>query len=145
MLSTIKAYIKGSGELMVNLKALVILPEKTFLFTADATSMYTNIDTKHTLLVIGAWLNSFDLPDSFALEAVKEEMSFIMQNNIFEWEDLYFLQLLGTAMRISRTCMWATIYFAVHEMGSHLPCFDRHMPLFLGFIDAIIVIWVEEP
>ena len=37
ILSTIKAYIKGSGELMVKLKALVILPENAYLFTADAT------------------------------------------------------------------------------------------------------------
>jgi hypothetical protein len=49
----IKAYIKGSGELRVKLKVLVMLPESAYNLTADANSMYTTIDTKYTL-VIGA-------------------------------------------------------------------------------------------
>ena len=125
---------RASGKL----KALGILPWNAYLFSADANSMYTNIDTAHALIVIGAWLDSLELPDGFPLKAVKEAMKLIMQNNIFEWGDLYFLQLLGTAMGTSCACMWATIYFAVHEMGSLVPKFGSQMPLFLRFIDDII-------
>ena len=65
-----------------------------------------------------------------------------MCNNIFEWEDCYFLHLLGTAMSTSAACMWATIYFAVHEMGSIIPKFGNKLLLFLTFIDDNVGIWI---
>ena len=91
------------------------------MFTADAKSMYTNIDTDHALEMIGSWLdkihNEGSLPHDFPLAAVKEAMALVIQNNIFEYGDLYFLQLLGTSMGTSAACMWATIYFCVHELS----------------------------
>jgi len=35
-------------------------------------------------------------------------MKVIMRNNMFEWGDLFFLQLLGMAMGTSSAIMWAT-------------------------------------
>ena len=58
-------------------------------------------------------------------------MALVMKNNIFEWEDLYFLQLLGTAMGTYAACMCATIYFAVHEMGTIIPKYNNNL-LLLG-------------
>ena len=122
----IKTYIKNSTQLLEKLEALGILPPDAYFFTADAKSMYTNIDTDHAILVIGLWLDSLTLPVGFPLQAVKEAMELVMRNNIFEWGDLYFLQLLGTAMGTSSACMWATIYFAV----GHTTKYGHHLPLF---------------
>ena len=69
-------------------------------------------------------------------------MELVMRNNIFVWGDGYFLQLLGTAMGTSAACMWATIYFAVHEMGSIIPKFGNKLLLFLRFFDDIVGIWI---
>jgi hypothetical protein len=101
--------------------------------------MYTNIDTNHAIDVIGKWLDSIanQLPANFPLKVVKAAMVLVMKNNIFEWGDLYFLQLLGTAMGTSAACMWATIYFAVHEMGTLHPTNGHKMLLFKRFIDDI--------
>ena len=65
-----------------------------------------------------------------------------MQNNIFEYGDLYFLQLLGTAMGTSAACMWATIYFSVHENNTLLPRYSNNLLLYCRFIDDIFGIWV---
>ena len=111
----------------------------------DADSMYTNIDTVHALEVIGMWLDSLDLPKGFPLRAVKEAMALVTKKNIFEWGNLHFLQLLRTAMGTSAVCMWATIYFAVHEMGTLVPRHGKHLPLLLQFIGNIIGIWVGDP
>ena len=77
--------------------------------------MYNNIDTEHAIRVIGWWLDELDatleLPIGHPLDAIKSAMATIMRNNIFEWGDLCFLQLLGTAMGTSVAVMWATLYF----------------------------------
>ena len=83
--------------------------------------MYTNIDTGHALDAISKWLDTISLPEGFLLATVKAVMELVMCNNIFVWGDSYFLQLLGTAMGTSAACMWATIYFSVHEMSSLIP------------------------
>jgi len=74
--------------------------------------MYTNIDTNHAIDVIGKWLDRLEgrLPPNFPLAAEKEAMILVMRNNLFEYGDMYFLQLLGTDMGTSAACMWATIY-----------------------------------
>ena len=101
----IPTYIKDSQQLLLKLKALKYLPKHALLFTADATSMYTNIDTPHALSMISRWLDTVALPEGFPLEAVKDAMKLVMENNIFQWGDLYFLQMLGTAMGTSAACM----------------------------------------
>jgi len=135
----VTTYLKDSGQLLDILQDLGELPATAKLFTADANSMYTNIDTDHAIEVIGAWLDSISsqLPSNFPLQAIKAAMKLVMKNNIFEWGDLYFLQLLGTAMGTSAACMWATIYFAVHEMGKLQPTYGRHLLPFKRFIDDI--------
>ena len=142
----VTTYLKDSGQLLDVLQDIGELPPTAKLFTADATSMYTNIDTNHAIDVIGKWLDSIanELPANFPLKAVKAAMVLVMKNNIFEWGDLYFLQLLGTAMGTSAACMWATIYFAVHEMGTLQPTYGHKMLLFKRFIDDIFGIWIDD-
>ena len=107
--------------------------------------MYTNIDTNHVLATISQWLDTIPLPEGFPLAAVKAVMELVMCNNIFEWGDCYFLQLLGTAMGTSAACMWATIYFAVHEISTLIPKFNTKLLLLLRFIDDIMGIWIGNP
>ena len=65
----------------------------------------------------------------------------IMTNNIFEWGDLYFLQLLGTAMGTSAAVMWATLYFAYHEEHTLIPKHGHNLLYFRRFIDDIFAVW----
>jgi hypothetical protein len=121
------------------------LPPNAKLFTADATAMYNNIDTAHAITVISWWLNDMDtkdqLPPNFPLEAVIHAMKVIMRNNIFEWGDLYFLQLLGTAMGTSSAVMWATIYYTYHEISRLIPTQGESLLYFRRLIDDIFGIW----
>ena len=83
----IKTYIKDSKELLTKLHELGALPSNARIFTADANSMYTNIDTDHAIEVITAWLtnlsNTHQLPYGFPLQAVLKAMELVMRNNIF--------------------------------------------------------------
>ena len=101
------------------------LPSNARVFAKDTHSIYNNIDTNHAITVITQWLLDLDnnglLPNGFPIEAVIDAMEIIMKNNIFEFGECYFLQLIGTAMGTSAAVMWATIYFAVHEKHTILP------------------------
>ena len=137
----VPTYIKDSHDLLAKLRNIGGLPPNARLFTADAVSMYTNIDTEHAIRVIGNWMDGLDLPAGFPLRAVNDAMGLVMRNNIFEWGDTYFRQLLGTAMGTSAACMWATIYYGVHESTTLIPTHGDNLLIFLRFIDDIFGIW----
>ena len=63
LLHCIHMYLKGSNDLIQDLLELPKLPPSTRLFTANATAMYTNIDT-------GAGLEAF----TFLLDHYKKEI-----------------------------------------------------------------------
>jgi len=141
----VPTYTKDSQQILDETKSIQ-LPSNALLFSADANSMYNNIDTDHAIEVITWWLKDLAdrklLPERFPLEAVLEAMVVIMKNNIFEWGDLYFLQLLGTAMGTSAAVMWATIYFAYHEAHTLIPKHGQKLLYFRRFIDDIFGIWI---
>ena len=142
---SIPTFIKD-GQQVLNEIELLQLPPNAKLFTADANSMYNNIDTEHAIRVIEWWLKKLDqnkqLPPDFPLEAVTYAMKTIMRNHIFEWGDLFFLQLLGTAMGTSSAVMWATLYYAYHEVHTLIPNHGHNLLYFKRFIDDIFGIWI---
>ena len=109
--------------------------------------MYNNIDTEHTICEIEAWLLEIssipNFPNNFPLNAVIAAMKIIMRNNHFEFGDLNFLQLPGTAMGTSSACMWATIYYGIHENRKLLPEYEArlHDGNLTRWIDDLIGLW----
>jgi hypothetical protein len=69
-------------------------------------------------------------------------MVVIMKNNIFEFGTCYFLQLVGTAMGTSAAVMWATLYFAYHEVHTLIPNHGQHLFYFKYFIDDMFGVWI---
>ena len=140
----VPTYVKDSQQVLDEVRRLHI-PPGAKLFTCDANAMYNNIDTDHAIEVITWWLNDLNeqnkLPHDFPLEAILEAMEIIMKNNIFEFGDCYFLQLLGTAMGTSAAVMWATIYYAYHEVHTLIPNHGHNLFYFKRFIDDMFGIW----
>ena len=124
-------YFGGEDPILDWLRTNKNLPPGAFLWTSDTVSMYTNINTKHAIKIIGEWLDELsthpEFPKDYSLEAVKAAMEIIMQSNHFVFGDLNFLQLLGTAMGTSAACMWATIYYGYHEVKKLLPTFKPQL------------------
>ena len=110
-------YLKDSRSLIRKLTALGKLPPTAVIMTADAVSMYTNIDTKHGLRIIAAWLelHAKEIPHDFPTKMVLSAIELVMCNNVFQFDDTYWLQLTGTAMGTSLACMYATIYYSYLE------------------------------
>ena len=105
----IPTYINDADILLRWLQKITGLPPWAFLFTSDADSMYTNIDTNHAIKIIGEWLDELiampNFPRGYPFDAVKSAMAMIMRGNYFEFGDLNFFQKMGTAMGTSAACM----------------------------------------
>jgi hypothetical protein len=130
------------------LKDLVIdlppLPPSARLFTADAVSMYTNIDTTHALSVIPKFIRRHQQEYGNANEttALIEGLELVMRNNIFQFGDTFWHQINGTAMGVSPSCMYATLYYAMHEetLIQQFP----ELFLYKRYIDDVFGIWIPK-
>jgi hypothetical protein len=137
-------YLQDSNQVLDELEALGPLPPDAKLFTADAVSMYTNIDTCHALMVFSHWFRDYsdEIPTDFPKELFLKILELVMTRNVFSFDDTYWLQTAGTAMGTSTACVYATMYYAQHERTSILPTYGDQLPYFKRFIDDIIGIWI---
>ena len=121
----------------------------TRLFTIDAVSMHTNIDTNHLIDVLEKFFELFkdELPDGFPTKLVIEAVSLVMRNNLFEFGDCIFKQLVGSAMGTPVAVQTATIYYAYHEITVLLPKYGRHLQYYGRFIDDATGAWndLDDP
>ena len=132
---SITTYIRdGQHQQVLDELKMLTLPPNAKLFVCDANSMYNNIDTNHATEV-NTWLlqdlhSKHALPLNFPLEVVIDAMEMITKNNIFEWGDMHFLQLLGTVMGTSAAVMWETMYYAYHKAHTLLPKYSNFLLYF---------------
>jgi hypothetical protein len=109
------SYIKNSKALKDLLLPLE-LPPTARLFTADAVSMYTNIDTNHALRSIGQYLHTHERHfNNLHIPSLMEALELVMKNNVFTFGNTHWLQLTGTAMGTPPAPCYATIVYAIHE------------------------------
>jgi hypothetical protein len=113
------------------------------IFTADATSMYTNIDTQHALQEIRKFLRTHkDLATGPQRTAIFTALEMVMTNNLFQFGDTFWLQTNGTAMGVSPSCCYAMIYFSLHE--DMLMVRYPELIFFKRYIDDIFAIWLPH-
>ncbi len=130
-------YLQDSQAFLTKLRRLGRLPPTAVILTADAVSMYTNINTTHALATLHKWLtlHKEDLPQDYPTQMVLEATKLVMTNNVFQFDDTYWLQLTGTAMGSNLAVAYATIYYAYHEETTILPALQQCLLLYGRLID----------
>ena len=139
-------HLKDSQDLLAPIKKLGALPLNARIFTADAVSIYTNIDTDKAIAAIGQWIDRYanELPENFPPKALfLQVLEVIMNNSIFTFGDTYWRQQSGTAMGTSCTCMYAMLLYGLHERLTLLPATKAVVPLLCHFIDDMVGVWVD--
>jgi hypothetical protein len=116
-------------------------PQRCWLFTADAISMYTNIPTTQALNSLGAHLEAnrdvYDIPVAATMEAIR----LVMRENVFTFGDMIFKQMNGTAMGTPPACAIATIFFAINGENEVIQDFSNNLLFLKRFIDDLFGIW----
>jgi hypothetical protein len=135
------AYLQDTWQLLRDLRALGPIPLDTVVYTADAVSMYTNINTDHALEVFQAWftLHEMELPAGYPVTKILDGLSLIMRSNVFSFGNRYFHQINGTAMGTPCACAYATIYFSYHEETSLLVSGAHNLVFYRRLIDDALI------
>jgi len=122
----------------------MVVPDNTKVFTADAKSMYTNIDTTTGIALEREFLNTNadSIPPDFPSYLFLEILETVMRNNIFSFSDTFWLQLSGTAMGTPVTCSYATITYGQYINITILPYFQDNLLYYHRYIDDILGIWL---
>jgi hypothetical protein len=143
LLPFVQPYIKNSYTAIEDLANMEI-PENAKLFSADAMSMYTNIDTGTGINAIENFLcdNSENLPLDFPATLFLDILKIVMENNIFRFGDSYWLQLSGTAMGTPVACAYATVSLWQHENTVRMPRFSANLLYLKRYINDIFGIWL---
>ena len=123
-------------------------PPTVRLFTADAISMYTNIDTNHALQVISSFLRSDHFIQlkcqhnlQIKTETVIDGLAILMKNNLFTFNGEVYHQLTGTAMGTAPAPAYATLYFWIHENMILAPFLQGPLYFYGRYIDDIVGAW----
>jgi hypothetical protein len=141
-------YMKDSEQLQQSL-ALAFpdgLPPNARLFSVDAVSMYSNIDTPHGLAVIATWLRLYkaDLPEDYPSEMINAALKLVMSDNILQFGDTFWRQLRGTAMGTSTAVNYANLYVGLLEVTCLLRQFKKQLLFYRRFIDDGIGVWLGD-
>jgi len=145
LLPVVKSYIKNSIAVIQDLKCLTI-PDNALLFSADAVSMYTNIETQQALTSMQDFIQSniHNIQKSFPASLFLQVLEIVMKNNIFSFGDTFWLQQIGTAMGTPTACSYASITYGQHENTQILPRFKNHLLYYKRYIDDVFGIWVPS-
>ena len=140
------SHVKDRKEIANGLKSLKNIPKGALLFTSDARSMYTNIDTRHALHAFSGFFERFSttIPSDFSIDLFLSVLEIVMENNVFEFGKTLWLQCIGTAMGTNCACNYATISYGYHEETYVLPKFQANLIYYKRYIDDVIGIWYSN-
>jgi hypothetical protein len=145
LLPLVCSYTKNSTEIIQDLQQLK-LPNNAVLFSADAKSMYTNIDTDIGIKALQDFLltNAPHIPANFPIQPFLQILEIVIKNNIFAFQDSHWLQLSGTAMGAPAACAYATLTYRHYENTAILPTYNSNLLYYRRYIDDIFGIWIPS-
>ena len=124
LLPLIRSHTKNSISIEIIQELQKIhLPNDAVLFSKDAKSMYTSIDTDLALDTLKDFLtvNYARIPTNFPTSLFLRVMEIVMKNNIFSFQDTFWLQLSGTTMGTPVACSYAKSYTGTTRTRTSYP------------------------
>jgi len=87
-------------------------------------------------------MNKDQIHTNFPTELFLRTLQLVMDNNIFSFENSYWIQLSGTAMGTPVACAYATISYGQFENTTILTTFAQNLIYYKRYIDDIFGIWL---
>lgn len=149
LLQHVPSSVRDGTDFLNNLPKSV--EEDCLLTTFDISSLYSNIPHDLGLKAIEYWLNTFPdtIPRKDCKNLILECTRFILEHNVFLFNDAYFLQILGTAMGTKMAPTYATLTIAYLERTLYEQINEKYGEVLKGYfvcnwkryLDDCFIIW----
>lgn len=98
LLRYIKSYLRDDMDFLNKLAREV--PEQSILVTLDVVSLYSKIPHQLGLEALKYWTSKYpnDIHQRFTQDFIMTGAKYILENNTFEFNEIHFRQISGTAM-----------------------------------------------
>ena len=105
----VTSYLRDTTDFLNNLPDTI--PKDTILTSFDIEALYSNIPHKLGLEAIKYWIEKYPntLNSRFSKEFILDGIKFILENNIFCFNDTFYKQEKGTAMGTKFAPVYATL------------------------------------
>ena len=138
-----RSYIKDTTHFLQLLRAATDLPQDTLLVTLDVSSLYTNIPNRWGITACEEKLLEY-LPRNYKPRAnsIIELLKLVLTKNNFDFNNLHYLQVGGTAMGTKVAPSYANIFMDWFERN-HVYTYDPQPVLWKRYIDDIFILWTH--
>ncbi|XP_075440692.1 uncharacterized protein LOC142485864 [Ascaphus truei] len=142
LVTRLKSYLRDTLHVLDSISGIIWKP--TYIWaTCDITSLYTCVKHNKGLEAVKHFLNLDTSLGNTQSLFILQAITFILEHNYFLFEDIYYLQICGTAMGTRFAPSYANLYMGLWEelhvwgdadLGASLVYYSR-------YIDDIILIW----
>ena len=118
----VKTYVKDDWHFLRLIPQDIKFSETT-LYSVDISSLYTSINHDLGLEAISFWLVKHQkmIPKRFTKDFIIDSLDFVLKNNNFLFNDVYYNQLDGTAMGTTVAPAYACLVIAYLEENKLFP------------------------
>ena len=141
----LQSYIKDTKHFLTQILTKKTLSKNSILLTIDVTSLYTNIPHNEGIDACLHYIEKYrnELP-SFTPNnsTLKTLFKFVLENNYFEFDNVIYKQLFGTAMGTVCAPNYANLFLGYLEENTILKSsYKKWIKTYLRFLDDIFMIW----
>lgn len=119
------------------------LDRDSYLVTLDVSSLYTNIPHDDGISACKYFLSKNNDDYTLSVDDISKLIALVLENNHFQFNDINFLQKMGTAMGSPMAPAYASLF-----MGKFEHDFLQSMPIkpeiWLRFLDDIFMVWNDS-
>ena len=135
------SYLRDTGDFINKIRKIQNLPKDAILCTLDVTSLYTNIPHKDGLEALKTRLEG-DPQRRAPTKLILKLAQLVLENNVIEFDEQLFLQLMGTAMGTKMAPNYANIFMGEFEKQA-IANYHLKPLVWLRFIDDVFMIWTH--
>ena len=141
-MESLPSYIKDTTDFINKIRQLPQLSKDSFLITLDVSSLYSNIPHKDGIEACQHFINMGCKPKESA-QSILKLIELVMTKNHFQFNDVDYLQKLGTAMGTRMAPSYASLFMGKLEKEILDSCGVQSL-LWLRFLDDIFMIWDDS-
>ncbi|XP_069495705.1 uncharacterized protein [Ambystoma mexicanum] len=136
------SYIRDSTHILQSLQDIIWEPDY-LLATIDVVALYTNINHDLALQTIDYVFRNTSASYSDHVSMLKQFLQFVLGNNMFIFNDQFYLQVRGVAMGAKFAPSLANLFMSFYEETHILNQvqFVSNIVMWRRYIDDIFLIW----